>query len=269
MSALRGLRLLLASRLRQPVRRLAAGNRAVPPANVVSGGEEVHRLRSCALLRVQPRSRVAAIAASGVRPNPSLSRDPTRQAAWASWRAGLCCTTPPKRLAARVAVSSNVRPRMQPPAASLAVVGGSGTFGSGPEWCGYLTAAQSLIAGAQALSASGQQYAEAHTLISGFVTEATLKALLVHAGADQKALRSRSTRHNLVALWGLAAAASPVLTGSAPDWVKALDEFHDHPYVARYMEGVASYVCPRTSEVQAGMEDLLEKAVASVSSGEA
>ena len=45
-----------------------------------------------------------------VLPNPSLSRDPTRQAAWASCRAGLCCTTPPKRLAARVAVSSNVRP---------------------------------------------------------------------------------------------------------------------------------------------------------------
>jgi hypothetical protein len=45
-----------------------------------------------------------------MRPNPSLKRDPARQAAWASWRAGLCCTTPPKRLTARVALSSNVRP---------------------------------------------------------------------------------------------------------------------------------------------------------------
>ncbi len=44
-----------------------------------------------------------------VLPNPSLKRDPARQAAWASWRAGLCCTTPPKRLTARVALSSNVR----------------------------------------------------------------------------------------------------------------------------------------------------------------
>jgi hypothetical protein len=52
-------------------------------------------------------------------PNPSLSRDPTRQAAWASWRADLCCTTPPKRLAARVAVSSNVRPQMPRPIFSL------------------------------------------------------------------------------------------------------------------------------------------------------
>jgi hypothetical protein len=68
------------------------------------------RPRSCAALRPLPKSRGANFAASGVRPNPSLSRDPTRQAAWASWRAGLCCTTPPKRLAARVAVSSNVRP---------------------------------------------------------------------------------------------------------------------------------------------------------------
>jgi hypothetical protein len=57
-----------------------------------------------------PKARGSNFAASGVRPNPSLSRDPTRQAAWASCRAGLCCTTPPKRLAARVAVSSNVRP---------------------------------------------------------------------------------------------------------------------------------------------------------------
>ena len=83
----------------------------MPPTDVISGGEEALRFRSCAALRVQQRSRVATFAASGVRPNPSLSRDPTRQAAWAARRLGLCCTAPPKRLAARVAVSSNVRPR--------------------------------------------------------------------------------------------------------------------------------------------------------------
>jgi hypothetical protein len=118
-SALRGIRHLLASFSRQPVRRLAAGNRTVPPTNSVSGGEEALRLRSFAPLRVQQWSRAATFAVSGVRPNPSLSRDPTRQAAWAARRLGLCCTAPPKRLAARVAVSSNVRRHTKCVSASL------------------------------------------------------------------------------------------------------------------------------------------------------
>jgi hypothetical protein len=58
----------------------------------------------------EAKARRAYLAATGVRPNPSLSRDPTRQAAWAARRLGLSYTAPPKRLAARVAVSSNVRP---------------------------------------------------------------------------------------------------------------------------------------------------------------
>jgi hypothetical protein len=81
-----------------------------------------HRVCPCSPASPTPRSHTLPghpsfrphhqFVASHVRPNPSLSRDPTRQAAWASWRAGLCCTTPPKRLTARVAVSSNVRPHM-------------------------------------------------------------------------------------------------------------------------------------------------------------
>jgi hypothetical protein len=159
---------------------------------------------------------------------------------------------------------------MQPPVVSLTAIGGSGSFGSGPKWSGQLSAARSLIPGARALAANGQQYAEAHTLISGFVTEATLKALLLHAGADENELRSKSLGHNLVALWERAAAASSVLAGAAaPGWVKALNEFHDSPYVVRYMKGVNFYVCPRASEVQDGMEVLLEKVETSLSSGEA
>jgi hypothetical protein len=56
-------------------------------------------------------------------PNPSLSRDPTRQAAWASLRLRLCCATPPKRLAARVAVSSNVRQHEYNPCSPTPVAG--------------------------------------------------------------------------------------------------------------------------------------------------
>jgi hypothetical protein len=84
-----------------------------------------HRVCPCSPASPTPRSHTLPghpsfrphhqFVASHVRPNPSLSRDPTRQAAWASWRAGLCCSTPPKRLAARVAVSSNVGPRRLPP----------------------------------------------------------------------------------------------------------------------------------------------------------
>jgi hypothetical protein len=113
MLALRGIRSLLAGRSRQPGRRLAAKRSSLPFGQLVRGGEEWHHTLSQAALRLLPKARHSSLAASGVRPNPSLSRDPTRQAAWAARRLGLCCTAPPKRLAARVAVSSNVRQHEQ------------------------------------------------------------------------------------------------------------------------------------------------------------
>ena len=91
---------------------------ASPPANkryfsqgALSGGEKHPQPTQSHRADARATARGAYFAESGVWPNPSLSRDPTRQAAWASWHLRLCCATPPKRLAARVAVSSNVRPQ--------------------------------------------------------------------------------------------------------------------------------------------------------------
>ena len=109
------------SRQRQPVpaRRALAFRRSVS-----QGALCAQRVRTCS--PPPPTQRSPALSghpgghqhskhgANRVRPNPSLSRDPTRQAAWASWHLRLCCATPPKRLTARVAVSSNVRPRNTP-----------------------------------------------------------------------------------------------------------------------------------------------------------
>jgi hypothetical protein len=88
---------------------------------VPQGAPCAHRVCSCSPPLPAPRSLALPgypcfrpqhqFVAFQVRPNPSLSRDPTRQGAWASCHLRLCCATPPKRLAVRVAVSSNVRPR--------------------------------------------------------------------------------------------------------------------------------------------------------------
>lgn len=79
------------------------------PRGSSSGGEKCHQPTLCHRAEARAKTRGAPFAASGVWPNPSLKPDRPRQAAWATWRAGLCCTTPPKRLAARVGLSSNVR----------------------------------------------------------------------------------------------------------------------------------------------------------------
>ncbi len=99
---------------------------ALRPSSVRAGSQLVARAATSAVARASfPAASYAARAPGSafsarllglhlyVLPNPSLKRDPARQAAWASWRAGLCCTTPPKRLTARVALSSNVRRQSQ------------------------------------------------------------------------------------------------------------------------------------------------------------
>jgi len=158
---------------------------------------------------------------------------------------------------------------MHPSVATLTAVGEPGTFGSGPRSSGYISAAKSLVIGARVLAAAGADCAEAHGLVSGFAAETLLKSLLAHAGMDEKALRSGSMKHDLIELWKRAAARTPLSSAAPPDWIEKLNTFHDKPYVVRYMKGVNAYVLPRSTDVQSGLESLLQTVIQHVSSGAA
>ena len=143
--------------------------------------------------------------------------------------------------------------------ASLNALGGSGDFGAGPPSRACLSAAKALMPGAGVLAAHSPACGEAHTLLAGFVVEGCLKAVLAHSSYDERKLRSGGHKHDLVALWKLAASASQFLPGVVPDWVDQLNVFHNAPYVLRYRTRVNAYSLPKIGDIQAGVETLLNE----------
>lgn len=122
--------------------------------------------------------------------------------------------------------------------------------------------AANLMPGVKHLGRSKETRREAFVLVSGHAAECLLKAIATKSGAKTSILRQRDTRHNLTELWRLAADECSTLPKGAPAWLTELDEFHDSPFVGRYMRGVNMYSLPAHKPIMQGLDTLLSHAKA-------
>ena len=97
-------------------------------------------------------------------------------------------------------------------------------------------------------------------LLSSHATECMLKAIFLNAGGQANSIKAREVRHSLVKLWIIACAKeSRLLPKGAPMWAAKLNDYHEPPYVGRYISGITSYMLPDSKQVLAGVEDLFSK----------
>lgn len=87
--------------------------------------------------------------------------------------------------------------------------------------------------------------------------ECLLKAFLSRSG-DDKRLRDKKLRHNLVGLWSLARSEGLNIPEQHPSWVSELNRLHDSPYQLRYSEGVHGIVLPAPEPMTTHLLELLE-----------
>lgn len=106
----------------------------------------------------------------------------------------------------------------------------------------YLGMARLLFNGTIPLAAAGPDAATALTFVAGQVAECALKAYLSRHGND-KHLKTRELRHNLVALWNLSQAEGLPLP-PPPPWLLSLSVLHNAPYFIRYSTNVHGFVMP-------------------------
>ena len=119
--------------------------------------------------------------------------------------------------------------------------------------------ATNLMPGVKHLGRSKETRKEAFTLVSGHTAECLLKAIILKPDAATVSLKDRTVRHNLTELWNKASSRCSTLPSGVPQWLLALDEFHDDPYAIRYMKGVHMYSLPSHKLVLAGLEGLFAK----------
>jgi hypothetical protein len=122
--------------------------------------------------------------------------------------------------------------------------------------------AVNLMPGVKHLGRSRETRREAFVLVSGHAAECLLKAIATKSGAKTSVLKRQDTRHNLTELWNLAAEECSTLPTVVPAWLTQLDEFHDSPFVGRYMKGVHMYSLPAHKPVMYGLDTLLSQAKA-------
>ena len=120
--------------------------------------------------------------------------------------------------------------------------------------------ASALLPGALVLANTHETRHEALVFLLGHITECLLKSIALQSGANGRALKKQTVRHNLAELWRLAALECTQLQKGTPPWIDALNAFHNDPYVLRYMNGVAAYSLPAIEPVLAGVSVLQARA---------
>ncbi len=116
--------------------------------------------------------------------------------------------------------------------------------------------AELLLNGVDPLVAAGAECAVPLAFVCAQVAECALKASLSKNGDDRR-LREKNLRHNLMALWQLAHSEGVPIAPAPPPWLESLSQLHDTPYYIRYSTGVHGLVTPAPAEVQAGLRDLV------------
>jgi len=121
----------------------------------------------------------------------------------------------------------------------------------------YFGVAQSLMPGVKVLAAASPSPALALALVAAHVLECLLKAYLSKDGSDV-AVKGRSVRHDLNALWAMAYAQGLRVPESPPSWADCLSGLHEWPYYLRYSAGVHGIVSPGAEPMTSELAALLE-----------
>ena len=127
--------------------------------------------------------------------------------------------------------------------------------------------ASALLPGALVLANAHETRREALILLLGHITECLLKSIALKSGDNDRELSKQNVRHNLVELWRLAAIECSQLQMDTPPWVRALNVFHNDPYVSRYMRDVAAYSLPAIEPALDGVAFLHSHAKDALESG--
>ena len=131
----------------------------------------------------------------------------------------------------------------------------------------FIGAAEALLTGVQPLVSVLPDTAWPLTFIAGQIVECSLKAHLSGRGVPEKELKSAPLRHDLLALWSLAAQRGLVFAQATPVWLQRLSELHDGPYVIRYPMGANGVVLPQMAMMAADLP-LIVQAVRAARSSE-
>ncbi|MGB8338972.1 MAG: hypothetical protein WCD07_05565 [Burkholderiales bacterium] len=126
-----------------------------------------------------------------------------------------------------------------------------------PDHLAFFSVALAFSTGINCLASAPLENALPLTFLCGQATECALKALLSKAGEPPKTLRSKDIRHNLTALWELAASKASLQPSNPPVWIKQLAEVHASPYVLRYPMGVNMIALPAPQPMLEGIKDLV------------
>lgn len=122
----------------------------------------------------------------------------------------------------------------------------------------YLGVAGSLLSGVRVLAAATPPPALPLAMLSAHVLECILKAYLSRNGDDSH-VKHPDVRHNLNALWSLAASQGLSIPPAPPAWVACLSHLHDSPYYLRYSKGVHGVVSPAAEPMATELAALLEQ----------
>ena len=142
-------------------------------------------------------------------------------------------------------------------------VSGSASIAAGPATIApaapphtYLGVARLLLEGVRPLATNAPPCTVALAFLSAQVAECALKASLSRTG-DDKRLKSPDLRHNLSALWHLAAAEGLRVPAEPPAWLERLGHLHNSPYHLRYSTGVHGIVLPGVEPMCTELESLV------------
>jgi HEPN domain-containing protein len=120
----------------------------------------------------------------------------------------------------------------------------------------YLGVARHMELGLDPLIAVHDPQAHAFMFLAAQVVECALKAALSRTG-DDTPLRKQALRHDLEALWQLAAGEGLGVDPVPPSWLVRLSLLHREPYYLRYSKGVNGWVGPPLKDVRDGIRDLM------------
>lgn len=133
---------------------------------------------------------------------------------------------------------------------------GSATIGSVTDAAAYLSAAQGLNVGVQAL-AMNNEVASARSFLAAQTLECVLKSYLAHKNVGKAKLKKPDIRHNLEELWQLAVEEDAPIQQQPPAWCVRLNELHDKPYYLRYPMGLHGLVLPASKPMASDLQAIV------------
>ena len=148
---------------------------------------------------------------------------------------------------------------MQPITATVAITDGPDVIAPPDSASSSFDVAENLMPGVQLLARGSVSVSFALAFLCAHVLECLLKAYLSKAGLSDASLRNHATRHNLNALWALAALQGLRIQATPPDWVTCLSGLHGPPfYFLRYATRVHVIVSPAAEPMASELLAILE-----------